>query len=594
MGAYKLVWTLGPLFFGLAFAYLLTVLWGQAPAGIALWLLAFKVFPDTGLHHVVPSNLAMAIAVMVWARVISRKGKAIWSLIIGTLLLITMHPVGRIYAVMAVALALSLVGFQEIRRAWLPAISVLLVLLACIVFLNAVGGLGFVRLHILPRGDAPLMKMFYGAGVSVYAFLGDILRLQGGLFGSFPLFCGALALGLLTGESGQRTAAVKTLAIYGLFLVAALFYVSNHPADLLFRMWIPFLVILFGAVGQAFWYTARRTWRLLVAQRTGGEGTARGILEKWPVVVLAVLLGYALHMMITGGEQIIATGAHTENRQPLAFYPGQVDRLLSRARPGDRVLYTSMIIMPYYFIHGAMDLGAIYYHPSMGGTRTANEWLGRSDIRFAVVYNPTVYHPSFEGTSENKWWVTSPLFYFSPLFRERKYGPIAREGLIHASHFKWIELKVGTGVAPGSLRAFIRNPGRRSSLDLVPLDRYGRPVSKLRVRKAIEARFEGWVKINLARMASYSRFRILLPTDDPSFALGGLVFGKTSLRWPWAQKADLTFLPRDGGQDPITVSFDAAKILPSPFNKMQIRVLDDHGSSVLFQMGQERLSPGFH
>jgi len=49
MMVYKVVWTLGPVLFGLAFAYLLSVLWGRTAAGVALGFLAFKVFPDTGL-----------------------------------------------------------------------------------------------------------------------------------------------------------------------------------------------------------------------------------------------------------------------------------------------------------------------------------------------------------------------------------------------------------------------------------------------------------------------------------------------------------------------------------------------------------------
>ena len=82
-------------------------------------------------------------------------------------------------------------------------------------------------------------------------------------------------------------------------------------------------------------------------------------------------------MTTRGVEQVYATMEHTIERQPLKFSASQPKLLLSRARPGDRVLYTSMIIMPYYFIHGAMKLGAVYYHPTMRGSRLAEKWLKR-------------------------------------------------------------------------------------------------------------------------------------------------------------------------------------------------------------------------
>ena len=113
MAAYQLLWRLAPLIFGLAFAYLLTKLTEPAAAGIALALLAFKIFPDTGLHHLVPSNLTMAGAVVVWARIISRQGWAPWTLGLSSLLLPAMHPVGVLYTCVSMGLALSLARAPE-------------------------------------------------------------------------------------------------------------------------------------------------------------------------------------------------------------------------------------------------------------------------------------------------------------------------------------------------------------------------------------------------------------------------------------------------------------------------------------------------
>jgi hypothetical protein len=75
--------------------------------------------------------------------------------------------------------------------------------------------------------------------------------------------------------------------------------------------------------------------------------------------------------------------------------------------------------------------------------------------------------------------------------------------------------------------------------------------------------------------------------DSDQYLVGGIIFGEDSHHWPWAQKALLTFQPRDDCcTGPITVSFDPAALLPEPVNTRRITVLDDRGSSVLLELQQ--------
>jgi hypothetical protein len=129
------------------------------------------------------------------------------------------------------------------------------------------------------------------------------------------------------------------------------------------------------------------------------------------------------------------------DRQPTAFDAKQPELLLSTARQGDRVLYTSPIIMSYYFARGAMQLGAVYYNPALKGTATETEWLTRPDIRFAVAYNPTLYHPSYEGLPDKDWRISRPDFIFTPLARPRTALPIAVNGAVRAASFRWIDVE---------------------------------------------------------------------------------------------------------------------------------------------------------
>ncbi|MEJ2719311.1 MAG: hypothetical protein P8182_19630, partial [Deltaproteobacteria bacterium] len=434
MTAYKSVWYIGPLLFGSAFAYLLAVLWGVPAAGIALVLLAFKVFPDTGLDLVVPSTLARAMAVIVWARIISRNGDAPWTLVIGTIALVTMHPVGRLYALMAVLFMVLISAAPGRRRTWLPVLLTVLIVAVAFILPALVERPSMFNPTIVHKGHNPLVSALIGFGESALTVWTQIVRLQAGLFGSVPLFCAVVVLGFLVLEPARRRIVGRITLAYVFFFLAIHLYVSNHPADVVLRIWIPLIVILFGAVGKAIEYAFRRSWQLFIRHYTDPEGAGHVDAAKgWPVVLLAFLLGYSFYMVVSGSEQIYATQQHLTERQPLQFVSSQPELLMSQAKPGDRVLYTSMMIMPYYFIHGAMQLGAVYYHPALKGTPTETEWLKRPDLHYAVTYNPTVYHPSFEGVDENKWWTTSPEFRYSPLAHPVKSRPVSREGWIPAA-----------------------------------------------------------------------------------------------------------------------------------------------------------------
>jgi len=585
MEAYRFLWYLSPAIFGLAFAYWLSVLLGPGPAGVALILLAFKVFPDTGLHHLVPSNFTMALAVMIWARIISRQGQAPWTLFLGSLVLIGMHLIGVIYAGMAALLALAVAPPEKRKRVWVTVSAVAATITIGLLVVRFIKRPFFVFPFLIPVGDHPLRDWLVGVGRNFFQIIVENVRLEAGLWGALPLFCGALALGLGTLTPSARRPVFRMLLIYGVSLGGLLFFVSNHPADVLLRLWIPLVVLLFGLVGQAFWYVLGLSlvwWR---QYRLASPGkVSLDFKHFWPVVALAVLLGYAGDMMFRGGEQVLVMSKFLRERQPLALDPGQPEVLLKHARPGDRVVYTSFILMPYYLIHGALRLGAAYYHPAFQGTSLATKGLSRPHLRFVVAFNPTVYHPSFEGVPEHRWWITTPEFRFSPLSRPRKFGPAARDGKIPADHYRWLDLRMMTQDFPKTLRVRLDNPGRRGALVVVPLNQAGEPLEQYRQKLQVPARWSGWLPVDLAAMPSASAFRIIFPRGEDHYQLGGLTFGADSLHWPWAQKARLTFYPRGGETEPFSVSFNPAALLPPSLKGRQVTVLDDRGSSVLLQL----------
>ncbi|MFW6122830.1 MAG: hypothetical protein ACOC6L_01170 [Thermodesulfobacteriota bacterium] len=587
MEAYRLLWTLAPLIFGLAFAYWLTTIFGPGVAGVALILLAFKVFPDTGLHHLVPSNLTMALAVVLWARIISCRGWAPWSLVLGSLVLVTMHLVGLVYAAMAVVLALLLADARERRRLLVVVGAVGFFILIVVLVARFVRKPAFVLPTLLPQVDNPFWQMLVGTGQNILQVIIENVRLAEGLWGSPAIFCGAVVLGLGALGRPTRRVVLKIILLYAAVLGIFLFYVSNHPADVLLRLWIPLVVLLFGLVAQALCSTmalALAWWRERKAAPPQ-EGPVN-IRRFWPVIVVAVLLGYAAQMSFRGAEQIQAMAGFLREKEPLALYPSQPKELMAQARPGDRVLYTSFILMDYYLIHGALNLGAVYYQPVFQKVPRYIELLNRPDLRFAVAYQPTMYHPSFAGRDEARWWITTPEFRYSPLSQTRRQGPLAREGQIPAALYRWLDIEAVTADVPETLRLYLDNPGGESELEVVPLDPGGELQERYRQSLKIPARQSVWLEVNLAAWPAHSAIRLIFPPKSDRYRVGGITFGKSTLHWPWAQKARLTFQPRQDCASPITVSFDPAALLPESMKNRQVTVLDDRGSSVLLELKQ--------
>ena len=584
--AYKIVWSLAPLFFGIGFACLLSAIWGRTAAGLALGLLAFRVFPGSGLHYVTPANLAMGICVLVWARIIFRRGDAPWTLVFGSIAALAMHPLGGLYSLISAFLTLTVSETNRKKRIWVAFFSLFLVMsLALLVPLLLEKPYVFKPFDYLRHFPeiAQLIQNFLSATGGA---LIQTVRLKAGLFGSFSLFCLMLCIGFFAAPKARRKIAVGIIFIYTIFLFLTLFHSDPTwtPGELFWRTCIPLVVICFGAVGKCACFASEKSLALFKGYLRDPDRTSEfSIQNAWPILILALVSGYSFEMVLSGSEQIYATQKYMQNRMAYNFDSAQTDLLLSEAETGDRVLYTSTMIMASYFIHGAMQLGAVYYHPVLKRTNIASEWLQREDLRFAVAYNPTVYHPSLEGLDEKNRNITGPEFHFSPLNKPRKYGPISREGFISAADFKWIQVNVKESDFPKHLRILIRNPGESSRVRLVPVKDNGVPLWQFKT-KTIPAQWTGWVELDIDEAIRVRRFRIILPRGQPQFSIGGIVFGNDKNLWPWAQKAVLTLHAKEPDTGKILLIFDPALILPPPLNKRKITVLNDHGSSVLFRV----------
>jgi hypothetical protein len=156
--------------------------------------------------------------------------------------------------------------------------------------------------------------------------------------------------------------------------------------------------------------------------------------------------------------------------------------------------------------------------------------------------------------------------------------------MVPASRFRWLEIRVREPEFSRHLRIRVENPGEETGIDLVPVHENGEFLPEFMVAASIPPKWSGWVSLDLEKIPMLKNFRIILPKGNPRFLITGAVFGNVPFHWPWAEKADIIFQPREAETGPITVSFDPHRILPEPLSKRKVRILDDLGSSVLFEI----------
>lgn len=599
--AYRIIWSLAPFFFGLTFACWLRILWGGAPAGIALAILSFQVFEGQGLHRVVPSNLVLGFAMLLWGHIIARRGQAHWALAIGALVLVLMHPIGRIYTVVAVGLMLFTDGFPRRPAVWFPFLFA-----AFLVGATFVLPLIVERPDLMFQGDPwpPGLNWIDAETLVVGKGLNAILSWARGA-GSIAVAGVGVVAGFWVVEHERRKSALAMLALLTVFLLISLFYVfPRYPADLFLRLWVPVAVLLTGAIGAALWRLVQTMGTLLTLDEqspSSPPGTSPAnsdtftewLAQRPPVVRSAFLLvgvvglaGLALDVVVAGQEPLQTTIKRMKQTEDVTLSPEQPALLLARANPGDRVLYLDEIPRMFYLTHGVLHHGAIHY-PGINGSPEEAQWLQRPDLRFAVMWDP-----------------------LEALVMDEQYleiGVVNREGAIPVEKLRWMELELQEPVRGKPLRVLVTNGGGAAQLVAVPLEANGQasPDPAAAVSADIPPASSGWITLDLeqsrgreqARSPSpqpATRWRLLFSGKRQFLRVRGLVFGDDSRQWPWEQRATLRLV---AGQQisldlmhdlktttTVTLHFDPQKILPHMLADRKMTVLDDRGASVLVEI----------
>jgi hypothetical protein len=486
----------GALLIACAVTWLLYAAFGAGPAGLALALLAFAVYPGYhGVHWVVPSTMALGLGLLAWAAVVARvRGLA---LILPVLILATawMHPIGSVYGLAALALYAVLVTWRRplgwavlglgLLAAVSPVIAAALIERPALAYqgMHANSGWGFLagvekNLHAAWWAARPWLNERGGGELLVLAVLGLAIA-------------GRLRRRRIFALAGLVTALVAASLIYVL---------PRYPGEVFHRLFVPFAIVTTGIAGFAIW----RTVVLLAAPRgasgrTGfvavmrsAAGLSARIVAAALVAVAAVLAG--LGSAANGSRATLGMARYMTAWGIMPVDRGQPARVLATLPKNARIAYFDDLSLYFYASYGGLAYGAVF-DPAVSGTALAARYY-RREGRLAL----------------------------SVRARDGFYGYVAlRQG-------EPVVIRAARPVDWSRLRLNLRPGGRALSLDVRLLGAPGgRPVNlRLSVDKA------GWVTLGLPAGAKGGTLVIARRDGGPLAWLQGVRLTPAArTAWPW-------------------------------------------------------------
>jgi hypothetical protein len=213
--------------------------------------------------------------------------------------------------------------------------------------------------------------------------------------------------------------------------------------------------------------------------------------------------------------------------------------------------------MHFYFSYGALECGAVYY-PGLEGTADEASWVERNaDLRYLVVWNPTISSETIKGGDA--------------LSLER--GAILK-----------IKFPESLTEPPGTIYLFLRNDSEKAVLELFPLNKEGGAAGDEFTEKYyIPAGWSGWQAFTLPDPLAAGGFHIRARrVERPIWLEGFRVDASSPFYWPWNQGVVLTYVSADPDVAPRTIKFETWALFPGLLRPLE--VLADRGATVLLKI----------
>jgi hypothetical protein len=486
-------------------AALVTRLYGPAAAAVALLLLALAILPQQGLHYLVPSVLALALAALLLAEV-GRETPRLVLLIPSAVLLLLTHSIGLVYVAIAMAnvVAVAMLRLQALRILWRVGFALVASVLLAYALDKLAGGrppatagTGRISLAEIPANLAAAFRFLYASIVSV-----PVVWLLG-------------VAGLAFSARKRREAAILGALLAGAFLAATAFNLEGYPGELSSRILVMIVIVLSGAAG----------WLVVAALRS------RPIYAAGVIALVAISLGL-------GAEATLAKFIENMNGRAEVYSEKEIRTDLAALPAHASIMWTDPdISMMAAFLEGAWRFRTLPY-PMVEGSPSEKEVIERWRPDYIAAPIPKVFNTRSMVQST----ALSPRFY-------------------GVSLSDFAELIVRFGDQRPS-RLLMRLSGSPREEDLVVAGSGG-PCSGWR-RDSVNVAGNAWLALDLSECALDVSVALRGPPSD--IALTGVSLGTPGQRvaWPWGSAVTIRAVPRDRQRSPVVLRFDWTTLLGRP------------------------------
>lgn len=539
-----------PILMG-AVGYWLLVLFGPAPAGIALFFLMLMDFPGAGLNAFRPNEFVMALALICWAEIRRRGVSAARLMCVMIFIMSGWHLIGKLWSIVSLAAYLWHADRWPDRREWVWIFcSIGIVVLAFVLPTLIVPGVG------IPTLDGLLSRSLLGV---VTVNLQGVLKY---LPHFVEFFKGAEWLVLWIGLGGVAVLRLEWqdilywFVVLGSLLVLSLIDFHPAPAHLFARCFVPFAILFLGVIAYGIYDLTIglvSLWRRIWGQRLSSENTVmQRVVFAGGFVILCALLDQTVFLTrelgVKQGQQI--RQKNTE-RHDFDLPLSQPARLHHPEKRCQNVLYTNLTVLLYYLSYGAYDCGAVLPGESARGMAWNRENAAR--ISHVVAWSPVRSHQGNLRATGSEPVVLE--------FEEVKDGLVWRLGL--------------------------KNPGQRSVT--VRVMRTDQGTGTLLFETELAPGWSGWVTV--PNSSAWAGSLTLTPVEkEATILVTGLrrstVEEKNSeLRWPWNQGVSVHMPDAKSKGGRKKVDFSSRSLWKE--GQMPMRIVDDHGSAVLAIVGEQ-------
>lgn len=516
----------------LGLIYWLRQLFGRRGMAFAVLLLAPVTFVGTGIHVIVPSTMALALAYWLWGLIAAQHKRALQLFFPLALAMMLFHQIGKIYAGAALAYYV-LYNFANVYRNRKQMLAVALAALLIGAALLVPALISQPVMNFDPTDFYPAPWDLLSEIPAANSLSAEIAYTWFAAF-TFPAFGVLLTgYGLFAAWRNQRRAALTILPIFlGLGLLGVVYVVPWFGALMFERTWVPLATLLTGFVAYGVIYAAEIIWAWLrqasSAQRMLSSLRSARLLAAAAALLLIGMASITYPAFYLRHYQLTLQN-HTQ-RQNFSFSAQQPAELLASASTA-RVLYTHEIPLYYYLSKGAEQIPAVFWPAVRNSTQEASWLHGHTAISHVVGLSPV---PEGDGLLIQGRLDVSPM-----------KMPIS-----------YLALQVASLPESQTITLYWRTDSstRESSYSL-------------------PAGFSGWLEVSVPAGAN----AFSLQPETAVHLLGLRLDAASTTRWPWASGAMLENTADDGTTHQIEIS-TAWLAQGAPF---ALEVMDDRGSTVL-------------